>query len=121
MRKSDNRIYKGKHPFIQKWGYHTQGYIKGYMPFVQVVKMEPAYQNKMGTRTLFSRRGLHLRLQAIKLLASLIQSTQNFVSSHPTSMRPSPHQHPTWHRSPQGRQARVVPAPQAPTAAAQGW
>ncbi len=39
---------KGKHPFIHKLGYHTQGYIKGYMSFVQVVKMEPAYQNKNG-------------------------------------------------------------------------
>jgi hypothetical protein len=36
-------------------------------------------------------------------------------------MRPSPHRRPTWHRSPQGRQARVAPAPKAPTAAAQGW
>jgi hypothetical protein len=35
---------EGKHPFIHKRGYHTQGYIKGYMPFVQVVKMEPANQ-----------------------------------------------------------------------------
>jgi hypothetical protein len=48
MRKSDNRIYKGKHLFIQKRGYHTQGYIKRYMPFVQVVKMEPAYQKQNG-------------------------------------------------------------------------
>ncbi len=62
---------KSKHPFIHKLGYHTQGYIRGYMPFVQVVEVDPAYQNKMGTRTLFSRRGSHPRLQAIKLLASL--------------------------------------------------
>jgi hypothetical protein len=39
---------KGKHPFIHKRGYHTQGYIKGYTPFVQVVKMEPAYQKQNG-------------------------------------------------------------------------
>jgi hypothetical protein len=78
-------------------------------------------KNKMGTRTLFSRRGSHQRLQAIKLLASLTQSTQNFVSSHPTSTRPSPHQRPTWHRSPRGQQARVAPAPEAPIVAAQGW
>jgi hypothetical protein len=63
-------LQKGKHPFIHKLGYHTKGYIKGYMSFVQVVKMEPAYK-KMGMRTLFSHRGLHLRLQAIKLLASI--------------------------------------------------
>jgi hypothetical protein len=35
---------KGKHPFIHKLGYHTKCYISGYMPFVQVVKMEHAYQ-----------------------------------------------------------------------------
>jgi hypothetical protein len=52
MRKSDNHIYKGKHPFIQKWGYHTQGYIRGYMPFVQVVKMELAYQKQNGHKNL---------------------------------------------------------------------
>jgi hypothetical protein len=27
-------------------------------------------------------------------------------------MRPSPHQCSTWHRSPRGRQAQVVPAPE---------
>jgi hypothetical protein len=112
---------KSKHLFIHKLGYHTQGYIMGYTSFVQVVKMEPAYQNRMGTRTLFSRHESHLRLQDIKLLASLIQSTQNFVSSHPTSTRPSPHRLPTWYRSPRGRQARVAPTPEAPIAAAQGW
>jgi hypothetical protein len=39
---------KDKHPFTHKQGYRTQGYIKGYMPFVQVVKMEPAYQKQNG-------------------------------------------------------------------------
>jgi hypothetical protein len=87
------------------------------MPFVQVVKMETAYQKQNG----HENRGLHMRLQVIKLLASLTQSTQNFASSHPTSMRPNPHQRLTWHRSPRGRQAQVVPAPKAPTAATQGW
>jgi hypothetical protein len=43
---------KGKHPFIDKWDYHTQGYIRGYMPFVQVVKMEPAYQEQNGHENL---------------------------------------------------------------------
>jgi hypothetical protein len=62
---------KCKHPFVHKLGYPTKCYINGYMPFVQVVKMEPTYK-KMGMGTLFSRRGSHLRLQAIKLLASLI-------------------------------------------------
>jgi hypothetical protein len=37
---------KSKQPFIHKFGYHTQGYIMGYMSFVQVVKMEPAYQKQ---------------------------------------------------------------------------
>jgi hypothetical protein len=77
-------------------------------------------KNKMGTRTLFSHRGSHPRLQAIKLLASLTQSTQNFVSSHPTLMKTSPHQCLTWHRSPRGRQTQVVPVPEALTAAARG-
>jgi hypothetical protein len=35
---------KSKHLFIHKLGYHTQGYIVGYTLFVQVVKMELAYQ-----------------------------------------------------------------------------
>jgi hypothetical protein len=52
MRQSDNRIYQSKHPFIQKRGYHTQGYIRGYMPFVIVVKMEPAYQKQNGHENL---------------------------------------------------------------------
>jgi hypothetical protein len=39
---------KCKHPFIHKLGYHTQGY----MPFVQVVKMEPAYQKQNGHENL---------------------------------------------------------------------
>jgi hypothetical protein len=43
---------KGKHPFIHKRGYHTQGYIKVYVTFVQVVKMEPAYQNQNGHENL---------------------------------------------------------------------
>jgi hypothetical protein len=43
---------KGKHPFIHKLGYHTKGYIKGYMSFVQVVKMEPSYQKQNGHENL---------------------------------------------------------------------
>jgi prenyltransferase beta subunit len=43
---------KRKHPFINKLGYHTQGYIMGYMLFVQVVKMEPAYQKQNGHENL---------------------------------------------------------------------
>jgi hypothetical protein len=39
---------KSKHPFIHKLGYHTQGNIMGYTSFVQVVKMEPAYQKQNG-------------------------------------------------------------------------
>jgi hypothetical protein len=37
---------KGKHPFILKLGYHTKCYIRGYMSFVQVVKMEPTYKKQ---------------------------------------------------------------------------
>jgi hypothetical protein len=43
---------KGKHPFIHKHGYHTKCYIKGYMSFVQVVEMEPAYQKQNGHENL---------------------------------------------------------------------
>jgi hypothetical protein len=43
---------KSKHPFIHKLGYHTECYIKGYMLFVQVVKMEPAYQKQNGHENL---------------------------------------------------------------------
>jgi hypothetical protein len=39
---------KSKHPFIHKLGFHTQGY----MSFVQVVKMEPAYQKQNGHENL---------------------------------------------------------------------
>jgi hypothetical protein len=52
---------KGKHPFIHKWGYHTQGYIKGYMPFVQVVKMEPAYQKTKWAREPCSHAAGYIR------------------------------------------------------------
>jgi hypothetical protein len=62
---------KGKPPFLHKLGYHKKCYISCYMSNVQVVKMEPAIKNKMGTRTLFSHRGSHSRLQDIKLLTSL--------------------------------------------------
>jgi hypothetical protein len=89
--------------------------------FYKWSRWNPPIKNKMGTRTLFSRRGSHPRLQAIKLLASLTQSTQNFVSPNPTSTRPNPHRCPTWHQFPQGRQAWVAPAPEAPTTPAQGW
>jgi hypothetical protein len=43
---------KSKHPFIHKLGYHTQGYIIGYTSFVQLVKMEPAYQKQNGHENL---------------------------------------------------------------------
>jgi hypothetical protein len=43
---------KSKHPFIHKLGYHTHVYIMGYMSFVQVVKIEPAYQKQNGHENL---------------------------------------------------------------------
>jgi hypothetical protein len=43
---------KGKNTFIHKLGYHTKGYIKGYMSFLQVVKMEPTYQKQNGHENL---------------------------------------------------------------------
>jgi hypothetical protein len=44
MKRETTVFTKSKPLFIHKLGYHTQGYIMGYMSFVQVVKMEPAYQ-----------------------------------------------------------------------------
>jgi hypothetical protein len=47
--KNETTVFtKNKHPFIHKHGYHTQVYIMGYTSFVQVVKMEPAYQKQNG-------------------------------------------------------------------------
>jgi hypothetical protein len=48
MKRETTVFTKSKYPFIHKLGYHTQGYIMGYMSFVQVVKMEPAYQEQNG-------------------------------------------------------------------------
>jgi hypothetical protein len=51
--KSETTIFtKSKHPFIHKLGYHTQGYIMGYMSFVKVVKMEPVYPKQNGHENL---------------------------------------------------------------------
>jgi hypothetical protein len=41
------------------------------MTLEQVAEMKSTYKKQKGTRTLFSRHGLHLRLQATKLLGSL--------------------------------------------------
>jgi hypothetical protein len=48
MKRETIVFIKSKHPCIHKLGYHTQGYIIGYMSFVQVVKMEPTYQKQNG-------------------------------------------------------------------------
>jgi hypothetical protein len=51
--KSETTVFtKSKHPFIHKLGYHTQGYIMCYMSFLQVVKMESAYQKQNGHKNL---------------------------------------------------------------------
>jgi hypothetical protein len=52
MKKETIVFTKSKHPFIHKLGYRTQGYIIGYMLFVKVVKMEPAYQKRNGHENL---------------------------------------------------------------------
>jgi hypothetical protein len=46
MKRETTVFTKSKHPFIHKLGYHTQGYIMGYTSYVQVVKMEAAYQKQ---------------------------------------------------------------------------
>jgi hypothetical protein len=68
-----NVFTKGTHPFIHKLGYHTKGYIKGYMSFVQVVEMEPAYQKQNGHENLVPTLWVtsEVTIQAIKLLSSL--------------------------------------------------
>jgi hypothetical protein len=43
---------KGKQSFIHKLGYHTKCSINGYMRFVQVDEMEPAYQKQNGHENL---------------------------------------------------------------------
>jgi hypothetical protein len=43
---------EGKDLFIHKLGYQTHGYIRGYMSFVQVVKMEQTYQKQNGHENL---------------------------------------------------------------------
>jgi hypothetical protein len=48
MKRETIVFIKSKHPFIHKLDYHTQSYIMGYLSFVQVVKMEPAYQKQNG-------------------------------------------------------------------------
>jgi hypothetical protein len=46
-------------------------YKRCHMTFVQVAEHNPPTKNKRSMRILFPRHGLHPRLQAIKLLASL--------------------------------------------------
>jgi hypothetical protein len=52
MKRETTIFTKSKHLFIHNLGYHTQGYIMGYTSFVQVVKMEPAYQKQNGHENL---------------------------------------------------------------------
>jgi hypothetical protein len=46
-------------------------YKRCHMTFVHVAELNPPTKNKRSMRTLFSHRGLHPRLQAIKVLANL--------------------------------------------------
>jgi hypothetical protein len=52
MKREASVFTKGNHPFIHKLGYHTKCYNHGYIPFVHVVKMEPAYQKQDGHKSL---------------------------------------------------------------------
>jgi hypothetical protein len=52
MKRETTIFTKSKDPFIHKLAYHTQGYIMGYMSFVEVVKMEAAYQKQNGHENL---------------------------------------------------------------------
>jgi hypothetical protein len=59
------------------------------MTFVQVVEMKPTYQKQKGTATLFSCHGLHMRLQAIKLLANLTHPLK--ITNGQSTMYPTTH------------------------------
>jgi hypothetical protein len=52
MKRETIVFIEGKHRFIHKLGHHTQCYIRGYLTFVQVVEMEPAYQKHNGHQNL---------------------------------------------------------------------
>jgi hypothetical protein len=52
MKRETILFRKGKLQFIHILGYHTKCYINGYMPFVQVVEMEPTYQKQNGHQNL---------------------------------------------------------------------
>jgi hypothetical protein len=61
-------------------------YKRCHMTFVQVAEHNPPTKNKRSTRTLLPCHGLHPRLQAIKLLASLTYSlkiTKGQTMPHP--------------------------------------
>jgi hypothetical protein len=64
---------KGKYPFIHKLGYHTHGYIQGYMSFVQVVKMEPIYQ----------KQNVHKNLVLTPQVTSVVTSYQATCKPNP--------------------------------------
>jgi hypothetical protein len=89
------------------------------MTFVQMDEHNPPIKNKRSTRTLFSRHGLHPRLQAIKLLVSLtypLKIIKGQPLPHPTSPRPTPHRRPTQCRA---QWVRVAPGAGTPKPAAQ--
>jgi hypothetical protein len=52
MKRETTVFTKSKHPFNHKLGCYTQGYTMGYTSFVQVVKMERAYQKQNGQKNL---------------------------------------------------------------------
>jgi hypothetical protein len=86
-----------------------------YMTLEQVAEMKPAYKKQKGHRTLFSHHGLHLSLQATKLLASLtypLKITKSVHPAFPTCPPPTPHQHPTLRRAQRVLQA-LRPTPEA--------
>jgi hypothetical protein len=68
---------KGKQSFIHKHGYHTQCYIKGYMPFVQVVEIEPAYQKQNGHENLVLTPQVTSEVTSSHVICSPNLPTQN--------------------------------------------
>jgi hypothetical protein len=93
-----------------------------HMTFVQVAGLNPPIKNKRGTRSLLSRLGLHLRLQAIKLLASLTYLLKRIKGQslpHPTTPRPTPRRHPTQRWAQRVLQVHVVPEAEASEPATQ--
>jgi hypothetical protein len=84
--------------------------------------MKTDYHKQKGMRILFPRHGLHLRLQAIKLLTSLtypLKRTKGQSIPHPTTPQPTPRRCPTQRQAPRDLRVQVEPEAATPELVAQ--